>query len=1654
MSSREGLKALAHVPRQRLAALALLSTLLGAAGVSRAQTVSAPGKPAPSSSKRELSPTALKEVQAILAEKTHRTPAQRKLDSHIHFAGQVLRGAVDLSKMPSVSNSRKLLELDPEEHVHVDISAEVNGGLLDAVAALGGIVQSSNPQRHAVRAWIPLLNAERLAERPDVHFIRRAALANRMSHGVGLPTAQFTNLHPANSGVSLQERFLVGLRGIDSNLDILLTMAGLIPSAGQGSVSAPNVAGLSQSAATTAITGAGLVVGTVTFSFSSTVGPGLVISQSPAAGTAVAPGSAVNLVVSIVLVDLNGVIAEAAGEVQTDLGVTGAGVKIGVLSDGVDSLAAKQAAGELPSNLTVLSGQAGSGDEGTAMLEIVYDMAPDAQLFFADGFGGEDTLADNIQALANAGCQIIVSDTFYIQEAVFQEDFIAQAIDTVTAQGVLFFDAAGNEGNEDSVQLNATHAGTWEGDFNASGNPFSYDGGTADFNVFSDGSVYNEIVTPPVGSLYTNLAWSDPYSEACNDYDLFLFDSDGNMKDSGTNDQSCEPFDYAGEDVEPGDVGDQLAILLVTQGIGDGQIRALHLQVFDGSGIEFSTNGATVGSAGAASSITVGATSAIGLESPFVPGEPQPQPYSDDGPRTIFYNPDGSPITPGNFLFSTAPANQKIPKVNFLAADCSYTDIPAVTSLDTSGDGYFCGTSAAAPHAAAIAALVMSANGFLSPSQVESAIINNTVGADGSYTPDSVGVGIAMANLSVNSVLTPVTIASNPSDQAFTISGAQCRPSSYFTPWQKSLPVAAGNNQCIVTMPPSVSTGPGSRVKFTNWEDLSTNSTRVITIPLPAMAPTYTASYTQQQYLATVTANPAAGGTVTTTVTADSPWYNSGTAVSVAASANPGYQFSNFSGGLTGTVNPGSLSITGPESVTANFNVSLTTQVSASGGGTVSPPSGYFSAGSVVSLTATPDAGYAFGSWTGNVTNATNASTTILLNDPQTVTATFDPGLTMQIGASGGGTVSPGSGYYAPGTVVPISATPNAGYTFSGWTGNVASGGSAATTVTMNGPQTVTANFSRQLANTVPNVVGDTQAAATTAITGAGLLVGTVTTASSTTVAAGDVISESPVAGTSVAAGSSVNLVISSGPAKVSVPNVVGDTQAAATTAITSAGLIVGTVTTASSGAVPAGDVISESPVAGTSVAAGSSVNLVISSGPALVSVPNVVGDTQAAATTAITGVGLIVGTVTTASSGTVASGDVISESPVAGTSVAAGSGVNLVISSGPAKVSVPNVVGDTQAAATTAITGAGLLVGTVTTASSGTVAAGDVISESPVAGTSVAAGSSVNLVISSGPASVSVPNVVGDTQAAATTAITGAGLVVGTVTTASSGTVAAGDVISESPVAGTTVAAGSGMNLVVSTGPAALLVPNVVGDTQAAATTAITGAGLVVGTVTTASSGTVAAGNVISESPVAGTSVAAGSGVNLVISSGPAKVSVPNVVGDTQAAATTAITGAGLVVGVVTQAASTTVAAGDVISESPVAGTSVAAGSAVNLVVSLGAPVVKIVPATSNPSCAIPACIVVDGSGNYDVTLYVTNQGNVPITLASITTAKLGTAAPTSSTTIANLAAGATGSFTLTFPASAGAATSNVAFSVSGSYSASGASGNWSVGFRSVTLP
>src|SRR5581483_10488873 len=143
-------------------------------------------------------------------------------------------------------------------------------------------------------------------------------------------------------------------------------------------------------------------------------------------------------------VDSEGDYTHAAKAARATFGATGAGVKVGVLSDSVDHLTGSQIDGLV----TVISGQGGSGEgEGTAMLEIVHDLAPGAQLYFATANGGTANFANNIHQLQVAGCNVIVDDYEYFNESPFQDATVAQAANTATAAGVLYFSAAMNSGN-------------------------------------------------------------------------------------------------------------------------------------------------------------------------------------------------------------------------------------------------------------------------------------------------------------------------------------------------------------------------------------------------------------------------------------------------------------------------------------------------------------------------------------------------------------------------------------------------------------------------------------------------------------------------------------------------------------------------------------------------------------------------------------------------------------------------------------------------------------------------------------------------------------------------------------------------------------------------------------------------------------------------------------------------------------------------------------------------------------------------------------------------------------------------------------------------------------------------------------------------------
>ena len=132
---------------------------------------------------------------------------------------------------------------------------------------------------------------------------------------------------------------------------------------------------------------------------------------------------------------------------------------------------------------------------------------------------------------------------------------------------------------------------------------------------------------------------------------------------------------------------------------------------------------------------------------------------------------------------------------------------------------------------------------------------------------------------------------------------------------------------------------------------------------------------------------------------------------------------------------------------------------------------------------------------------------------------------------------------------------------------------------------------------TVPNVMGMTQTAAQTALPTAKLLLGSVLKKPSTTVPSGDVISQTPVGSTVVCQNSNVSLALSCG-LPTTVPNVVGLPAPTAKNDIIAAHLVVGTITTAHSSTIPAGDVISTNPKCGTVVCQGTVINGVVSLGP------------------------------------------------------------------------------------------------------------------------------------------------------------------------------------------------------------------------------------------------------------------------------------------------------------------------------------------------------------------------------------------------------------------------------------------------------------------------
>lgn len=420
--------------------------------------------------------------------------------------------------------------------------------------------------------------------------------------------------------------------------------------------------------------------------------------------------------------------------------VTGVGVKLCALSDGVGSLTVSQASGELPA-VDIVPGQAGSGDEGTAMLEILHDLAPNAELGFATAFNGDASFADNIKKLRfDLGCDVIVDDVIYFNESPFQDGIIARAVDAVVADGAMFFSSAGNQGNvEDGT------SGHYEGQFVDSGVGVGKFAGSAhDFNPDPNAKQLFNPLSNFSGDTPTVLHWADPLGQSANDYDLYLVNAQGNVVTFSQNNQDGAQDPYERINTPASSTGTRLAVVKYR---GDDKYFALSL--FGGrfadtnDGLKkYVTPGTTRGHSAAKGAISVAAApAAAALPFDLEPGDPanpkgpypnafdgtqKPERFTSDGPRKTFFAPDGSPL---------AETRQK-------------PDITAADGVTTSVPGFapFFGTSASAPNAAAIAGLVLSGNPTLTPAEVKEALVATAIDIVESGVDNRTGAGIVMAD--------------------------------------------------------------------------------------------------------------------------------------------------------------------------------------------------------------------------------------------------------------------------------------------------------------------------------------------------------------------------------------------------------------------------------------------------------------------------------------------------------------------------------------------------------------------------------------------------------------------------------------------------------------------------------------------------------------------------------------------------------------------------------------------------------------------------------------------------------------------------------------------------------------------------------------------
>jgi subtilisin family serine protease len=439
----------------------------------------------------------------------------------------------------------------------------------------------------------------------------------------------------------------------------------------------------------------------------------------------------------------HGVVSQGDRSLRADLarresGASGRGIRVGVMSDSYDCApgafapgapftraAQDKANGDLPNDVLVLKDLAAApsndcSDEGRAMMQLIHDVAPGSPLAFYTAFESQEDFAAGIRALAAAGSQVIVDDIVYFAEPMFEDGIIAQAVDDVYSDGVAYFSSAGNDARQ-----------SYESRFRLS-NELGISGPRHDFaqgrNV--DGL---QTTTASSGSVtLMSVQWDQPSLSANgrrgaqSDVDVWFYDMNGEPIEICSDDPAQVVCQIPGIDANVG--GDAVETpIMVNFSDEDIQVQ-VGIELFEGpspnyvkyvwfdldAGVfsvdEYDTASGTVfGHANAAGAEAVGAAAWYQTEEWGSPLRPQCIPaclnsFSSAGGSPVFFGANGRRLGTPVVRLKPGVTGPDGGNTSFFFFDLSFA-VPGTSEPD--GFPNFFGTSASAPHVAAVAALIL-----------------------------------------------------------------------------------------------------------------------------------------------------------------------------------------------------------------------------------------------------------------------------------------------------------------------------------------------------------------------------------------------------------------------------------------------------------------------------------------------------------------------------------------------------------------------------------------------------------------------------------------------------------------------------------------------------------------------------------------------------------------------------------------------------------------------------------------------------------------------------------------------------------------------------------------------------------------------------------